>query len=505
MIPTLRFPGMTAVLLLAAYLGTGAAVVGQETAPNALRPIPIVHHAVSANAAAQAAFDRGLMDYYAYNPEAAEHEFYTAADLDPNMAMAWWGIALSNAPNLNVPATDDRDDQARDAIVRAQSLEANASAEDRLFIDAAVARFDSKTKTSPAALLVGYRDALQRIAVAYSDDPDAAALYAEAALYVAVGDERENRETWTAAARAAYAEKIAALLPYFQTSLAKFPKHVGLLHFYIHAAQMADQSQVAVAAATQLAAFAFPPEDSHLTHMPGHTFFDVGMYPEALDVGQRSVAMDYAAIDCCHPGFYSAARYYHAHNVSFLLYAMVQTGHASDAVAVARRAAIPSLLARALVAAGEWRAVLEVTGVKGSDAAVTFARALAFAKLGNVPRANEALGEMPAAPPAFPARVAIENAMRSIVQAQLALDENNDAGALQLLAAASADATRGDWLAGGVEMPTLYYYSPHMALAELAMKMGNASVARAALEAELAASPHSNAATQALSRLGNSR
>jgi hypothetical protein len=492
-------------LLFAFLLCAPTAAIAQQQAAETPQPTPIVHHAVSSNAAAQAAFDRGLLDYYAYNPEAANHEFYTAADLDPKMAMAWWGIALSNEPNLNVPATDDRNNQAHYAIVRAKALESNASAEDRLFIDAAAARFNDETKATPTALLVNYRDALRRIAEAYPDDPDAVALCAEAALYVAVGDLSENREVWTAAQRAAYVKTIAALLPYFQSGLSRFPKHVGLLHFYIHAAQMANQSSAAVAAATQLAAFALPPDDSHLTHMPGHTFFDVGMYRKALDVGRRSVAMDYAAIDCCHPGFYSAPRYYHGHNVAFLLYALVQTGHASDAVAVARRADIPSLIARALVAAGDWQAVPDVLYVKGGDSTIPFARALAFAKLGEVSEAQAALIEMPAAPAAFPSKVAIENAMRLTVQAQISLDEHNNAQALRLLTAASSDATHGDWLAGGVEMPTLYYYSPHLALAELAMKMGNASVAKGALEAELAASPHSSAATQALAQLGGFR
>jgi hypothetical protein len=492
-------------LLLVFFLCAPVAAIAQQDATATPRPAPVIHHAVSANVAAQAAFDRGLLDYYAYNPEAANHEFYTAADLDPKMAMAWWGIALSNAPNLNVPATDDRNSQARYAIARAKGLEANASAEDRLFIDAAVARFDDKTKTTPATLLVNYRDALRRMVEAYPDDPDAAALYAEAALYVTVGDLSENREGWPVAKRAAYVKTVASLLPYFRSSLVKFPKHVGLLHFYIHAAQIANQSNAAVAAATQLAAFSFPPEDSHLTHMPGHTFFDVGKYQDALDVGQRSVAMDYAAIDCCHPGFYSAPRYYHGHNVAFLLYAMVQTGRASDAVAVARRAAIPSLVARALVAAGEWQVVPDIPYVKSADPTIAFARALAFAKLGKVSKAQSALVEMPAAPAASPSKVAIENAMRLTVQAQISLDEHNDAQALQLLTTASSDATHGDWLAGGVEMPTLYYYSPHMALAELAMKMGNTAVAQSALEAELAASPHSSAATQALAQLGDSK
>jgi tetratricopeptide (TPR) repeat protein len=239
--------------------------------------------------------------------------------------------------------------------------------------------------------------------------------------------------------------------------------------------------------------------------MPGHTFFDVGMYREALGVGQRSVAMDYAAIDCCHPGFYSAPRYYHGHNVMFLLYALIQTGHSGDAVAAARRAGTPSLLARALVAAAQWQAVLGVPDVKSGDPTVSFARALALAKLGEVAKAQEELRETPAAPTAYPSRVAIENSMRLCVQAQVALDQHDDAKALQLLTTASADATRADRLAGGVEMPTLFYYSPHMALAELAMKMGDSRTAQAALKAELAASPHSDAATQALARLGGSQ
>jgi hypothetical protein len=63
------------------------------------------------------------------------------------------------------------------------------------------------------------------------------------------------------------------------------------------------------------------------------------------------------------------------------------------------------------------------------------------------------------------------------------------------------DASEGDRLAGGVEMPTLYYYSSHMALAELAMRLGKSDVAAAALQAELLASPRSSAALQALAKV----
>jgi hypothetical protein len=456
----------------------------------------LIHHAVSGNASAQAAFDRGLQDYYAYNPEAAEHEFYTAADLDKHLAMAYWGIALSNAPNLNVSPTDDRGDQARDAIQQAKTLEAYASAEDRAFIDAAAERFDSKSKASADALLVKYRDALRRIARAYPSDPDAAALYVEAALYVAVGNPHD--EGITVAARAARIVRVAALLQLFQASLAEFPKHVGLLHFYIHAAQFAGESQAAVAAARQLAAFTLPPEDSHLTHMPGHTFFDVGLYDEALVVGERSVAMDFAAFACCHPGYYSAPRYYHDHNVSFLLYALTQTGHLSEAISVARREDDPVLIARQLVADRDWQEVLTLPYTKGETATLPFTRGLAYAKLGNAALAQRSLAEIPK-DPADPYRADLFGAMRLTLAAEIAVVKRDDTTALQLLTRASAAAEKAKGL--GEETPPLYYYSPHMILAQLAVRLGKTDVAKAALRAELVASPRSPAALDALARL----
>jgi hypothetical protein len=235
--------------------------------------------------------------------------------------------------------------------------------------------------------------------------------------------------------------------------------------------------------------------------MPGHTFFDVGMYPEALDVGQRSVAMDFADFDCCHPGFYSATRYYHNHNVTFVLYAMTQTGHLSEAVAVARREGNPAMLARQLVAIGDWNGVLAVPYKKGTDPTVPFARAIAYAKLGDAPQASAALAEIPDAPAGAPSRADIVSAMRLAAGAQIAIAGHDDAKALQMLTKASQDASQGDRLAGGVEMPSLYYYSPHMALAELAVRLGKTDVAAAALAAELAASPKSGVALQALAKL----
>jgi hypothetical protein len=295
---------------------------------------------------------------------------------------------------------------------------------------------------------------------------------------------------------------MAQLLPVFQAYLVTFPKHVGLLHFYIHAAQIAGNSAVAVDAAKQLAAFGLPPQDSHLTHMAGHTFFDVGMYDEALDVGTRSVAMDFAEIDCCHPAFYSANRYYHNHNVSFEIYAMVQTGHIADSVAVAQRENNIDLMARQYIAAERWQDVLALPRASAHDNTLTFARGIAYAKLGNEAQAQAALAEMPSPPADSPTQAALITTMRLMIEGELAILHHDNASAMKNLSEASRVATT---LNDGAEYPAFYYYSPHMALANFATTLGQTDVARAALQAELAASPRSPKAQQALTALGRTR
>src|SRR2546430_10766402 len=61
------------------------------------------HHAVATkNPAAQRFFDQGLTLVYAFNHEEAVRSFRRAAELDPQLAMAYWGIAYALGPNINL-------------------------------------------------------------------------------------------------------------------------------------------------------------------------------------------------------------------------------------------------------------------------------------------------------------------------------------------------------------------------------------------------------------------
>lgn len=64
-----------------------------------------VNHPVStANADAQRFFNQGLANIYAFNHEESVRSFKRAAELDPQVAMAYWGVALSLGSNYNLQA-----------------------------------------------------------------------------------------------------------------------------------------------------------------------------------------------------------------------------------------------------------------------------------------------------------------------------------------------------------------------------------------------------------------
>src|SRR5256884_3701135 len=87
------------------------------------------HHATSTkNPEAQKFFDQGLRMTYGFNHEEAVRSFKRAAELDPQMAMAWWGVAYALGPNINLDVDPDREKAAYEAVQKAHALAASALA-----------------------------------------------------------------------------------------------------------------------------------------------------------------------------------------------------------------------------------------------------------------------------------------------------------------------------------------------------------------------------------------
>src|SRR5712671_1608101 len=123
-------------LLLAASAFAQHDMPSQPAKPVVLEPgLGNVHWPVSTkNAEAQRFFDQGMKYVYGFNHESAVKSFQRATQLDPDLAMGYWGAALALGPNINMDVDPDREKQAYEGVQAARAHESHASAKERALI-----------------------------------------------------------------------------------------------------------------------------------------------------------------------------------------------------------------------------------------------------------------------------------------------------------------------------------------------------------------------------------
>src|SRR4051794_27557925 len=154
----------------------------RQYAPATLLPgLGNLSHPVSTkNTDAQRFFNQGLTLVYGFNHEEAARSFRRAAELDPSLAMAYWGIALSVGPNINIDIDPDCEQFAYEAVQTAQRLASApaTSASDRAYVRALTARYTNAPNPDRQQLAVNYSVAMGELVRAFPNDNDAATLYA---------------------------------------------------------------------------------------------------------------------------------------------------------------------------------------------------------------------------------------------------------------------------------------------------------------------------------------
>lgn len=283
------------------------------------------HHQVSTgNALAQKFFDQGLSFIYAFNHEAAIRSFKRAAELDPRLAMAHWGIALALGPNINLDVDPAREKAAYDAVQEARRLSSAATEKERSYIAALSKRYSTSPQADLKKLAVAYKVAMGEIVKRYPDDLDAATLYAESAMNL------RPWQLWTLDGQpAAGTEEIIAVL---ESVLHRDPDHIGAIHYYIHAVEASPAPERALAYAPKLRTRV--PAAGHLVHMPAHIYGRTGDYRLAARSNREAAAADEAYFKAHGLGGVYPLIYY-AHNLHFEAYAHGMSGRYADALRVA--------------------------------------------------------------------------------------------------------------------------------------------------------------------------
>jgi tetratricopeptide (TPR) repeat protein len=414
------------------------------------------HRAITTRSSeAQRWFDQGLVLAFAFNHDEAIRSFREAARLDPDCAMAWWGIALANGPHINFPMmTPEHSQVAWDALEHARGVASRASPVERELIEALSARYVKDPPEARTALDTAYADAMRRVWHAHPDDADIGTLFAEAAMDLHPWD------LWTldGKPKPGTDEIIGAL----EAVLARAPLHPGANHLYIHVMEASPDAGRALASADRLRTLV--PGASHLVHMPAHIDVRIGHYAEASFANERAMEVDRKRAERTgRTGFYHV---YMAHNAHFLAYASMMEGRSEEAIRSARAMVdgLPAELKESMgplvdgylpvmfhvfARFGRWEDILrepEFPPLFGAANCVRFyARGIALTALGRLDEAQHELDQLDALVAVMdertignnPAKVVLE-IPRKLLRGELEFRRGNVDGGLALLREAVA-------------------------------------------------------------------
>ena len=275
----------------------------------------LTHAISSSNAEAQAYFNQGMQLMYAFTKEHAARSFREAWKRDPDCAICYWGEAWAWGSYLNGPMRPFEAPHAYAAIQEALARIDRASDREQAYINAMAVRyvedFDPDRRRDQDT---AYTEAMRGVAGEFSDDLDAATLYAEALFLL-----EPRRGT-----RDLDDPNVQRLHAVLEGILATDIRHPGACHLYIHATESTVRPEKAMACAEYLGSAI--PGASHINHMPSHTWNEMGRWADGVRANLQAWHSDLKA------AIGEGLAIYPPHNLHMLLFAASMDGQGAIAV-----------------------------------------------------------------------------------------------------------------------------------------------------------------------------
>jgi tetratricopeptide (TPR) repeat protein len=289
-------------------------------------------------------FNQGISQIHSFWFIESERSFLQAAALDPDMAMAYWGISVSAAtdhrpafqlmrdPNdggrgdtqalasgdavqrtANGAAIDSRV-RAREYIEKAMALREKVTPRERMYIEAEWARRNPTSKTRDA----DYIAALRKLVAAYPDDEEAKSILGLALL--------DGFDSVTKEPRTNTMEGLRLLTDI----VAKNDNHFGAHHYLIHGWEGSKTPEKAWQACKRYPELVT--NIPHALHMPGHIYAQSDKIDEAIQAFSDTATLElsYMKGDVLYPNGH------HGHNVHFLIHSLNLDGRFNESLERAR-------------------------------------------------------------------------------------------------------------------------------------------------------------------------
>jgi hypothetical protein len=287
-------------------------------------------------------FNQGVSQMHSFWFLESERSFLQAATLDPDMAMAYWGISVSAAgdyrpafqlirdPNEGgrmpgaeataaQPVTIARSTngaalspvvRAKEAAEKAMSLRDKVTPRERLYIEAEWARRNPASTTRDA----DHIKALRKLVAAHPEDEEAASILGLALL--------DGFDSVTKQPRTHTLEGIALL----ESVVAKNDNAFGAHHYLIHGYEGSENPERAWHACRRYPELVT--NIPHALHMPGHIYAQSNRIDDAIAAFATAADNErgYMQADVLYPNGH------HGHNVHFLIHSLNLEGRYQDSL-----------------------------------------------------------------------------------------------------------------------------------------------------------------------------
>lgn len=257
---------------------------------------------------AQQFFNQGLGQLHGFWYFEAERSFRQVATIDPDCAMAYFGMALANTNN---------ETRARGFVAEAVKRKGQSSEREQKYIDALDTWYkaeagDEKKKKERAKQ---YVQALEQILYQFPED-----LEAKAMLCLTLWQQRGDLEMASYFAIDALMNDVLAVNPFH-------PVHHYRVHLWDN-----DKASLAVNSAERCGLSA--PGIAHMWHMSGHTYSDLNQYFDAVWHQEASARTDHAYM--MRDGIFPDRIHNFAHNNEWLGKNLQYIGRVQDAITLAK-------------------------------------------------------------------------------------------------------------------------------------------------------------------------
>ncbi len=242
----------------------------------------------------------------------AEKAFVQVIDVDPECAMAYWGVAMSIYHGLWAPPSNDVLIKGSKLLSVAKNLPKSKKAAQ--YLEAIGAFYNDWETVDNQTRKELYAQKMAAMFESNKDDTEVGVFYALALRASALPTDKTY-------AKQREAGKILDGL------FEKEPNHPGIAHYIIHSYDYPELAELGLSTARRYAQIA--PNSAHAQHMPSHIFTRLGLWQESIDTNINSASSATCYAESIAPGAHWDEE---VHAMGYLVYSYLQTGDNLNAI-----------------------------------------------------------------------------------------------------------------------------------------------------------------------------